>query len=240
MTPATNPSRSDASLSGRRIHGRTLAERQERRREAMLAAGLDMFGTQGYAGTTVDAVCRQAAVSTRNFYEEFDNRLDLLVAVGERIAAQAFTAWTTGPPAPPGPRRPVAGVRARVAALVHALVDDPRVARVAFVESLAIDAEGGDRRRELLRIFPDWIASYLAAHFDSLGITARRRRVLAAAAFGAGVELVSLWVLDGEPGGADGGRGTVDDLVDDVVDVTAAILRLTPGGGVSTGGPGGR
>ena len=206
----------------------------------MLAAGLDMFGTQGYAGTTVDAVCRQAAVSTRNFYEEFDNRLDLLVAVAERIAAQAFTAWTTGPPAPPGPRRPVAGVRARVAALVHALVDDPRVGRVAFVESLAIDAEGGDRRRALLRIFPDWIVSYLAAHFDSLGIPERRRRVLAAAAFGAGVELVSLWVLDGEPGGADDGRGTVDDLIDDVVDVTAAILRLTPGGGVSTGGPGGR
>jgi hypothetical protein len=36
----------------------------------------------------------------------------------------------------------------------------------------------------------------------------RRRRVLAAAAFGAGADLVSLCLLDGEPGGAGRGRST--------------------------------
>jgi AcrR family transcriptional regulator len=237
VTPATSPPRSDPAPGGRRIRGRTLAERQRLRREAMLDAGLDLFGTRGYAGTTVDAVCRRAAVSTRNFYEEFGNRLDLLVAVGERIAAQAFAAWTTEYAPPPGARRAAAALRARVAALVHALVDDPRVARIVFVESLALEPEGVERRRELMAIFPAWIASYLDGHFATLGIPPRRRRALARAAFGAGVELVSTWVLEGRDGGAPGERGTVDDLVDDVVAASALVLQLGPVG-ASTGGRG--
>ena len=84
----------DAPRAERRIRGRTLAERREERRDAMLAAGLDLFGTKGYAATTVEEVCRRAYVSSRNFYEEFDNRLSLLVAVGERIVAAAFASWT--------------------------------------------------------------------------------------------------------------------------------------------------
>lgn len=207
----------------------------------MLDAGLDLFGSRGYAGTTVDAVCRLASVSTRNFYEEFGNRLDLLAAVSERIAAQAFTAWTTGSAVPPsGPRRPVAAVRSRVSALVHVLVDDPRVAGIAFVESLALEAEGVQRRRELMRIFPEWIATYLAGHLEALGYSERRRRALARAAFGAGVELVSTWVIDGRTGEAPRERGTVEDLVDDVVEATAGILRLTGPAGASTGGAGGQ
>ena len=83
-----------AARAERRIRGRTLAERREERRDAMLAAGLDLFGTKGYAATTVEEVCRRAYVSSRNFYEEFDNRLGLLVAVGERIVAAAFASWT--------------------------------------------------------------------------------------------------------------------------------------------------
>jgi AcrR family transcriptional regulator len=191
----------------------TLAERQLRRREAMLAAGLDLFGTKGYAATRVDEVCRQASVSTRSYYEEFENRLDLLVAVGERIAATAFAAWSTAGTG-------AGSLRARVAALVHALVDDPRVARVAFVETLEIDPAVGSLRRDALRIFPEWIAAYMQDEGDRRGLSARRRKVLALATFGAAGELISDWVLSPD------GRPPVDVLIDDVADVSATILGL--------------
>jgi AcrR family transcriptional regulator len=182
----------------------------------MLLAGLDLFGSQGYTSTTVDQVCRQAGVSTRSFYEEFDNRMALLVAVGERIAARAFAAFTAPRPVPSEER-----LRARVGAAVHSLTDDPRVARVAFVESLAIDAVENTRRRELLQAFPDWIATYLAAYFDQRGVPEARRRPLSVAAFGSGTALISEWAL-----ADDDARGSIDDLVDDVVDTVAAILDL--------------
>lgn len=192
----------------------TLPERQHRRREAMLAAGLDLFGSKGYAGTRVDEVCRQASVSTRNFYEEFDNRFDLLVAVGDRVAATVFAAWTA--PA-------VSGLRGRVAALVHALVDDPRVARVAFVETLVVDPDGERSRHGTARIFPDWIVAYLEDTFDRRGLSPRERRVLAVATFGATDELIADWVhapADDRP--------PVDVLIDEVTAVAATILGLPP------------
>jgi AcrR family transcriptional regulator len=216
---------------GRRFSGRTLADRQHERRDAMLAAGLELFGTRGYASTTVDEVARRAHVSTRNFYEEFENRLDLLVAVGERIAAEAFAALTTaqvpvartGNGGGAGTGGPAAArFRARMAALVHALVDDPRVARVAFVETLAIDPVDGSRRHDALRIFPEWIGTFLRDHLDGLGIPARRQRALATGTFGACYERISDWVRS--PDTRD--PTSVDDLVDDVVELATLILRL--------------
>jgi AcrR family transcriptional regulator len=238
---AEQPSDSDSAVAtggtrpGRRFSGRTLADRQHERREAMLTAGLELFGTKGYASTTVDEVARRAHVSTRNFYEEFENRLDLLVAVGERIAAEAFAALTTaqvpvartgnggGASGGTGTSGPAAArFRARMAALVHALVDDPQVARVAFVETLAIDPVDGSRRRDALRIFPEWIATFLRDHLDGLGVPPRRQRALATGTFGACYERISDWVRSPDPGDA----ASVDDLVDDVVELATLILRL--------------
>jgi AcrR family transcriptional regulator len=228
------------SRPGRRFNGRTLADRQHERREAMLAAGLELFGTKGYASTTVDEVARRAHVSTRNFYEEFENRLDLLIAVGERIAAEAFAALTTaqvpvahahggdGGGTGNGKGASAARFRARMAALVHALVDDPRVARVAFVETLAIDPVDGSRRHDALRIFPEWIGTFLRDHLDGLGIPPRRQRALATGAFGACYERISDWVRSPDrqdPASLDD-LVDVEDLVDDVVELATVILRL--------------
>ena len=201
----------------------------------MLAAGLELFGTKGYASTTVDEVARRAHVSTRNFYEEFENRLDLLVAVGERIAAEAFAALTTmqipvahtGDGSADGTRNgsgaaAAARFRGRMAALVHTLVDDPRVARVAFVETLAIDPVDGSKRHDTLRIFPEWIGTFLRDHLDGLGIPPGRQRALATGAFGACYERISDWVRSPDARDPAG----VDDLVDDVVELATVILRL--------------
>ena len=132
----------------------------------MLAAGLDLFGTKGYADTTVEEVCRRAYVSSRNFYEEFDNRLGLLVAVGERIVAGAFAAWTAIGGDRPGPR-----CGGAVSALVHTLVDDPRVARVAFIETVGIEPAHEALRREMLGVFPAWLQACLQGHVDDLRVS---------------------------------------------------------------------
>lgn len=188
----------------------------------MLAAALDLFGTKGYTATTVDEVARRAHVSTRNFYEQFDNRMGLLQAVGDRIAVTAFTAFTTAQVPAGRPAVAAQQLRARVSALVHSLVDDPRVARVAFIEALAIDPVDAARRRESLRLFPDWIRGYLDVHFERLGIPDRRRDTLVVGVFGACYELIAEWVR-----GAPLAEGLgVDELIDEVAELATVILRL--------------
>jgi AcrR family transcriptional regulator len=223
-----NASGEPGSRAERRIRGRTLAERREERREAMLAAGLDLFGTKGYAATTVEEVCRRAYVSSRNFYEEFDNRLDLLVAVGERIVAGAFASWTAiGAAGPPGDARGM--LRSRVSALVHTLVDDPRVARVAFIETVGIDPAHEALRREMLGVFPAWLQAYLQGHLDTQAVPPARQRSLAVGLFGAVHELMTDWVLQRPDE-----RPQADALIDDIVELGALILRLPRGAGGTT------
>jgi AcrR family transcriptional regulator len=210
--------------AGRQIRGRTLAERRQDRRDAMLVAGLDLFGTKGVAHTRVEEVCRRAGVSTRNFYEEFDDRHSLLVAIGEQIVAGVFAVWSS-PAAGPGGRGAIddvtATLRTRVANVVHLLVDDPRVARLAFVEAVGVSPHDEVLRREMLRVFPTWLEAYMRGRLDAAGVPAGRQRTMAAAAFATGHELVADWALSPPEE-----RSDVDALVDDVLAMGAAIYGV--------------
>lgn len=68
--------------AGRRTwRGMPPGERDALRRERLLGAGLQLFGTLGYRATTVQGICQEAGVSTRSFYELFESREALLEAV---------------------------------------------------------------------------------------------------------------------------------------------------------------
>ncbi|RFS86378.1 TetR/AcrR family transcriptional regulator [Actinomadura spongiicola] len=113
--------------------GRSAEERRAERRGRLLAAGLELFGTRGYTATSIERLCATASVSTRNFYEEFTGREELLTTLHRTVndrAARAFaTAYTEAAKA---------DLPTRVHNAVHAFVSvtatDPRWARIAFVE----------------------------------------------------------------------------------------------------------
>jgi AcrR family transcriptional regulator len=77
-----------SELPRNRYGGRSAEERRAERRERLLAAGLELYGTQGYAAATVERLCELARVSTRQFYEEYEHRnqvlLDLYDDVNDR------------------------------------------------------------------------------------------------------------------------------------------------------------
>jgi AcrR family transcriptional regulator len=64
----------------RRYRGLSVDERTEQRRERLLAAGLELFGTKGYAG------------NSRYFYESFSSREELLFHVYQRAVADVASA----------------------------------------------------------------------------------------------------------------------------------------------------
>ena len=56
-----------------------------------MEAGLELFGTLGYARTSVRAVSAAASLNSRYFYESYRSREDLLYAVYQRIVTDIFT-----------------------------------------------------------------------------------------------------------------------------------------------------
>jgi AcrR family transcriptional regulator len=203
---------SDSGKGGERLRkGRTLAERRWERREALLDAGLDLFGTQGYAATSVEELCRTAYVSTRNFYEEFENREAVLFALGDRLVGEAYEAMVSAT-IEDGPDRIVREARARVGALAHALLDDPRRARIAFIESLGVSPVQEARRRNAHRLFAQYFAALVRADFDDDGFGSRDEDIYAIALVGAINEILSDWVLRAD-------KPPLDELIDPIVDI---------------------
>lgn len=206
-------------MGERLIKGRTLAERRQERRQALLESALELFGTRGFAATTVDDVCRHANVSTRNFYEEYDNRLALLSALVDELAERALHA-VVAVEIEPGPDFVARRTQVRVSALVHALVDDPRVARVVFVDNVAGWAQYPELMTDILGRFTRWLHEFWRDHLDGLGVARERQQALAVGVVGASVALLGDWAR------APGDRTSVDDIVDHIVEFATVLLRL--------------
>lgn len=122
---------SDPSV--RRYSGRSVDEWKAARRERLLAAALELFGTLGYPATSVERLCAQAKVSTRHFYHEFQNKEAVLLAVHAQVIELAVRGTTEALE-----RTADSPVRERITAAVDSylrtIMADLRLARVSFVE----------------------------------------------------------------------------------------------------------
>jgi AcrR family transcriptional regulator len=146
---------------GRRYGGMTAAERSEERRRRLLDAGLELFGTRGYAATTIEALCAEARLNPRYFYAEVDSREALLRAVYDRHVEEVRDAVLAAiAAAPPDPR-------GRMTVALRTFVDgtlaDERAARVNYFEMVGVSPELEQRRREVLGTYADLVAAQIAA-----------------------------------------------------------------------------
>ena len=192
--------------------GVSAEDRRAERRARLLEAGLDLVGSDGWQAAGVRAICARAGLTPRYFYESFDNRETLLVAVFDAISEEAATRVVEAVLA--APDQAEAKSRAAVAAFVDLLEEDPRKARVMFVEAMGIEALER-RRHEVLRMFARIIREQGQAFY---GPAPGAERILDTTAFllaGGLAELLLAW-LDGEL------SSTRDELVDDVSALLAA------------------
>lgn len=140
---------------GRTYGGMGAQERAAARREKLLAAGLTLFGTHGYAATGVKDLCREAGLTDRYFYESFSGTRDLYAAVFDRVIDELYRAVSAAVAATPA--RGTDKLRAGIGTYLTALDRDPRTLRVVFVEPAGAGAE--DRMREALWRFARLVAA---------------------------------------------------------------------------------
>jgi len=120
-------------MPGRTWAGTTLDDRKAQRRAQLVAAGLDLLGSQGSAAVSVRAVCRSAKLTERYFYESFADRETLVSAVYDEVGGQARQALAD---AVSGVADPRSRAERAVAAFVELIVDDPRKGRVLLLAPL--------------------------------------------------------------------------------------------------------
>ncbi len=121
----------------RRYGGQTDGERQQDRRDRLIAAAIMLYGRQGYRSTGVRAVCQEAGLTERYFYESFVNSEALLAAAYEQVVStlieQIRNAGSLS-------GLPVADrARLRLSAYYAAIRAHPDAARVFLVEVTGVN-----------------------------------------------------------------------------------------------------
>ena len=175
-----------------RYGGRSAEERRADRRARLIEAGLELFGTVGYALATVGRIARTANLSTRQYYEEFSGREALLIAVYDTIqqdAEQAVAAALAGTAGQPLSAR----FEAAVGAHLHSTATDLRRAKVAFVEIVGVNPSVESHRMQTRARWTAVINALLAGAVESGEIADRDRRLAPSAFIGAVNGLVQDW-----------------------------------------------
>lgn len=140
---------SDTEVTGRPWRGLSPDQRREGRRRRLLDAGLALFGTEGYAATSLTALCAAAGVSPRHFYELHPGREQLLAELYTEIADELDLAVRRAHELAP---LTVAGqVDSGLRAVTGHLAEDPRRARVALVEIVGVSPALDALRRAAVR-----------------------------------------------------------------------------------------
>jgi AcrR family transcriptional regulator len=211
-----------------RYRGASAADRAAERRERLMETALELLGTEGWAGTTVRSVCAHAKLNPRYFYESFTDLDALVLAVFDRVSLETTRALLTAAAAAP---RDDANAAAReaIGTFVHAVTDDPRKARVLFVEALGNEALA---RRRLDGMHDMWrvLATFGRGFYGREDDTDPIGDVAAALLVGGVTELLLAW-LDGRL------ALTREQLIDDVSELfvitgegALAIARRRAGG----------
>ncbi len=125
-----------------RWSGVPLEDRQARRRDELVTAGVQLLGSQDGPALTVRAVCRGAGLTERYFYESFTDRDDFVRAVYDDVCQRAMSTLTSA-----------TTPREAVERFVALMVDDPVRGRVLL---LAPSSEP-----VLTRSGADWMPNFI-------------------------------------------------------------------------------
>lgn len=126
-------------------------QRRAQRRDQLLDAALELFAAQGYQNSSIEQICSTAYVSTKSFYELFDGREDCYLGLMRRQSERTFA--TVGAAIERTAGLPLSEATAVLLdVFTHALVDDPRVAKVLFGEGGAISWASERQRRANRRL----------------------------------------------------------------------------------------
>ncbi|MEV6137300.1 TetR/AcrR family transcriptional regulator [Nocardia sp. NPDC051990] len=214
--------RDDGTKEGRNYGGLSKQQRVAQRQARLIDAALELFGTQGYAATSIERLCAVANVSTRSFYEDMGSREALLIALVNRTTAHAVEralgsmARTAGQP-----------LSARIVDSFRAYLEvtcaDHRSARVCYVEVVGVSSAVEDWRMQQRRLLASLLISEAERAAERGETKWRRFDLFAIAVIGAANSLAQELVRTTHPDA----EVSLDEICEEIAHFVNSGLGLT-------------
>ncbi|MDO8330630.1 MAG: TetR/AcrR family transcriptional regulator [Fluviicoccus sp.] len=200
--------------------GREHDVRVSERRERFIQAGVRLIGSAGYRAATVRALCAEAGLSNRYFYESFDSTEALLMAVYQRLMGECQAGILTAmqQAAPDIDAMAAAGVRVF---FEHAR--DPLFARATLLEVMGVSPAVDAVYQENIRVFGRMIIGGAGPVVTAAGLPEEQLDMLGLSLVGALAYAAMHWMLDGY-------RLTLDQMVENAVRIIGGMVAGLPQG----------
>lgn len=176
--------------------GESAENRISLRRQQLLETGFALMASDGWRQMSIDALCREAKLNKRYFYESFANLDALAAAVVDDIAASLTSiALTAVASARAQKLSTEALAKAVMQDVIVFLTDDARRARVLFTE--VVDSPQALAHRQLaIRGLAQSLSAYGHEHHEAGELTDPIGELAAALLVGGTMEAILNW-LDG-------------------------------------------
>ncbi len=173
-------------------------QRRADRRQRLLVAGLELFTSTGFRHTKITEVCARAGVSTRNFYEEFTSKEDVLRTLHDQINSLAL-AHVTAELDKVADADALTRISKLLDVFIATVTVDPRMPRLNYVEAVGVSPELEAQHQ----VWVDRWANFIAAEANRAAehgvVPVRDYRLTAIALVGAGTGLLREWQAHDPP-----------------------------------------
>ncbi len=169
-------------------------QRHKDRKEKFITAGLEAFGTLGYAKATIKGICQHAGLTERYFYESFQSKEDLLCIVFRQLSDQ-LTTDAQKIIETPGISQREAAYRALKNFYLN-FKNDPRRARVQLFEILGVSPRVDEEYQASMHELANWVELIWAFLFPKSDCEWLKKTIIPIGASGGIVFVAHQWVLD--------------------------------------------
>lgn len=198
-----------------RVYGGIKANlRQAERRKKLIEAGLEAFGTKGYAKTNIKMICGLAGLTERYFYESFHHKEDLLCAVYRELIDEGQRDALAALDDSDGlPREKAAWV---LRMFFHRFQHDSRRAQVQLFEILGVSQKIDKEYQNAIRLLADLVRLFLCRVFPQIEEERLKRSIIPTGLAGSIVMIAHEWVLGGF-------ITSLDDIINQCMDMFLAM-----------------
>lgn len=178
----------------RRYQGVSPEDRQRLRRDRLVEAATEVFGTRGFKHGTMRDICAHARLSDRYFYESFKNIEEVFDEVYNLMAQQLIEAMAQGMTASPASLEGV--VLGGLHAFFKFIKDDPRRAQVMLVDAIHAgqyharhDASTPSNYNRVVKLLTDTMRFETSDNING--------RLVASGLVGMAIHTATTWAQDG-------------------------------------------
>jgi len=180
----------------RQFKGLSLTERKQARREKLIEAGIEAYGTQGFFAVTVKDICNEAKLTERYFYESFKKSDELFQTIFLKLIDQLqHNVMQAIMQASTDPRKMI---EAGLTALLTTLKDNPGMARIIYIDAMLVqELHNQATIHETMLRFDRMIHAFVMLMMPHIDRSEREISLVATGLNGYVTQIAIRWVVSG-------------------------------------------